>query len=109
MTWMVLLAVACSGDDKDDSGADGNGGGDSVEARILGLTADATAGEPIFQTNCATCHATDGSGSVGPDIRNTSRDVIVDASVNGRDGMAAFLGNLTEQEIADLSLYAEGL
>jgi outer membrane protein assembly factor BamB/mono/diheme cytochrome c family protein len=45
----VTLGVACSGDDDD---------GDPAAA----------AGEQVYRASCATCHAVDGSGAVGPAI-----------------------------------------
>ncbi len=54
---VVPLSVACSADD---------GAGDRVPGRWY-TSAQVAAGEPLYQTNCAVCHGSDGSAT--PDWR----------------------------------------
>lgn len=64
---LALVLAACGGDD---SGDGGDGGGDSgVE-----LEGDATAGEDIFASTCATCHGPDATGieGLGKDLHNNA-------------------------------------
>lgn len=73
-------------------GSDGNGGG-------------AADGESIFASaGCAGCHtlaAAGASGTVGPNLDETkpSRELALDRITNGRGGMPAFGGQLSDEEI----------
>ena len=75
---------------------------------ILALTGAAGFGETVYQTNCAACHAADGTGGVGADLTvrvpATDDAVVVDIVLTGTTGMPAF-GNLSDQAIADLLAY----
>jgi mono/diheme cytochrome c family protein len=90
---MAMFLMAC-GDD--------TGGGSDVDA-ILALTGDATAGEAIYADNCAGCHAADGSGGTGPNLKGEDDlEEAVAVILSGEDSMPAFGDTLTDQEIADL-------
>jgi mono/diheme cytochrome c family protein len=71
---------------------------------------DAAGGKALFAANCAGCHTladAGASGEVGPNLDDTqpARDLVLDRVTNGRGGMPAFKGKLTEQEIAELAGY----
>lgn len=84
---------------------------------LLGLIPNASAkdlatGEAIFNSNCAMCHGTDGSGGRGPNLRgmlrhgNSNADIskVVRLGVPGT-GMPKF--NLEEDEMQSLVLYIQ--
>ncbi|MCB9685365.1 MAG: cytochrome c [Alphaproteobacteria bacterium] len=96
MVAALALLVGCGGDD---------GGGSRVDD-IMALTGDAAAGESVFASNCAVCHGADGTGGTGPDITGESEaDEVAGYVLDGADGMTAFDGVLSDQEIADVVAY----
>jgi mono/diheme cytochrome c family protein len=75
---------------------------------------DATAGKAVFTgaSGCAGCHtlaAAEAEGTVGPNLDEAKpeHDLIVDRVTNGRGGMPAFKGRLSESEIADVAAFVE--
>jgi mono/diheme cytochrome c family protein len=73
---------------------------------------DPVAGKQVFlgSSACGTCHTladAGTSGTVGPNLDDTqpSFELAVDRVTNGQGGMPAFSGQLSEQEIADVSAY----
>ncbi len=72
---------------------------------------DAEAGSSVFASSgCGSCHtleAAGSSGSVGPNLDEASPDFETAFTTvkNGRGGMPAFEGQLTEQQIADVAQY----
>jgi alcohol dehydrogenase (cytochrome c) len=73
-------------------------------------TGDATAGKAVFSDNCAGCHGALGTGgNGGPDLTAipSAKDkaAVVKQVTNGGGGMPAFKGQLTEQQIQDVSAY----
>ena len=66
---------------------------------------DPTAGAPVYDDNCTVCHASDGSGGSGPDIRSVGTDEIVETVKNGKEEMPEFGSVLSEQDIADIAAY----
>jgi len=57
-------------------------------------------GAALYATNCAGCHATDGSGGIGPDVRGTTATAIQTAIDTNAGGMgSAALQALTQEEI----------
>ena len=111
---LPLLAVACGGGD--DKSATPETVVGSVPAETSGDTTggrgegDAAAGEAVFKDNCATCHtlsAAGASGTVGPNLDDVKPDAeTVKTQVeNGGGAMPAFKGQLTDQQIADVSAY----
>src|SRR5690349_15713603 len=68
----------------------------------------ASAGAEIYASNCATCHATDGSGGQGPAIGDGQAEAkyteaeMIDLVTDGRDAMPAWKGTLTDVEIAQV-------
>ena len=107
---LPLLAVACGGKDKTTAPQSVVG---SVPAETTGSgggTGDAAAGEAVFKDNCATCHtlsAAGASGAVGPNLDDLKPDAqrVQTQVENGGSAMPAFKGQLTEQQIADVSAY----
>ena len=73
-------------------------------------TGDAAAGKTVFSDNCAGCHGALGTGgNGGPDLTTipSAKDKakVVKQVTNGGGGMPAFKGQLTEQQIQDVSAY----
>jgi mono/diheme cytochrome c family protein len=75
-------------------------------------TAGAGAGSTIYRDNCAACHGSEGSGGVGPalgggavveSIPDPADQVVV--ITDGRNGMPAFGGRLTPEEIRTVTDY----
>lgn len=76
---------------------------------ILGLPGDTAAGETVYADNCAVCHAADGSGSIGPAIAGSAAEEVVSTALVGvGDEMPAF-DTLSDQDLADLAAFVEGL
>lgn len=75
-----------------------------------GAEGAAAAGEEVFSANgCGACHtlaAAGASGSVGPNLDETTPDaaLVVDRVTNGKGGMPPF-PDLTEQQVADVAAY----
>ncbi len=81
---------------------------------------DSAAASATFRTKCAMCHGQDGAGSaVGksmnvPDLRSPVVQKMPDAELaqvisNGKGGMPAFKGSLSEDEIHALVTYIRSL
>jgi cytochrome c5 len=82
-----------------DTGGGGGGGG-----------GDAAAGEEIFVANCGSCHtltAAGTSGTVGPNLDDSSFDqgAVEDQVAQGGGGMPAFEGQLSEEEIQNVAAF----
>jgi mono/diheme cytochrome c family protein len=97
-----VLLVACVACD------DGSAASDEVNA-VLDLTGDATAGADVFAGSCgaSTCHAADGSGGDGVDLREHvpehSDEQLVELMIHGEGEMPAT--GLSAQETADVLAY----
>jgi cytochrome c5 len=88
-----------TGQQGDNGGGGGGGGG-----------GDAAAGEEIFVANCGSCHtltAAGTSGTIGPNLDDSSFDqgAVEDQVANGGGGMPAFEGQLSEEEIQNVSAF----
>ena len=75
-------------------------------------TGGAVAGDAVFAANCASCHGSDGTGGVGPALADGAVvEAFPDAAdqvvviTEGRDGMPAFGGRLTAEEIQAVTDY----
>ena len=69
-------------------------------------------GLDMFVVHCATCHAADGSGGLGPDLRDfdLSLNEVISRIYGGHaDGMPAFEGELTGLEVQELARYVTTL
>ena len=94
---------------------------DLVDASTVELLTDASdlsAGETIFNTNCAVCHKTDGGGSIGPNLTDSYwilgggiKNIFNTISEGGRDGkgMVAWKTSLKPGEIAQVASYVMGM
>jgi mono/diheme cytochrome c family protein len=84
-----------------DTGGGGGGGGEG----------DAAAGKDVYASaGCGSCHTfadAGSSGTVGPDLDQSSIDFdgAVQQVTNGGGGMPPFSGQLSEQQIADVAAY----
>ena len=82
------------------------------EEQILALEGDSAAGSALYDSECAACHATDGTGveELGPDIRGVSAaDVVGSILEPPTTLMSQYAAALDDQEIADVAAYAESL
>ena len=108
---LPLLAVACGGsEDKSATPETQIGSVPAADTSGGGGEGDAAAGEAVFKENCATCHtlsAAGATGTVGPNLDDVKPDEAkVKSQVeNGGGAMPAFKGQLSDQEIADVSAY----
>jgi cytochrome c551 len=103
---VALVAVAACGGDDD--------GGDTTPAETPAATTpadgDGADGAAVFAANCSTCHAENGSGGIGPDLRGEDDVAGIETRVrNGAEGMPAFEGQLSDEEISAVSEYVTTL
>jgi ubiquinol-cytochrome c reductase cytochrome c subunit len=78
--------------------------------------ADQSAGNALFSLNCAACHTIEGSGDAlafgtnAPSIvnKNITAQQVVEAIRTGPANMPRFSGNLTDQQVADITSYVTG-
>jgi mono/diheme cytochrome c family protein len=85
-----------------------DGGGEDGGGEAAG---DPSAGEGVFASSgCGSCHtmeAAGSSGQVGPNLDETQPDaeLVEDRVRNGAGAMPAFEGQLSDEEIADVTAY----
>jgi len=69
--------------------------------------------QTIYKSNCLSCHGTNMEGGVGPNLTKVgsklSADQISTLITNGRGGMPAFKGRLSDADIKGLTDYLAGL
>lgn len=103
------------------TGGEATGGGETTGGETTGAgetggeeeggSGDAEAGESVFASaGCGSCHtleAAGASGQVGPNLDESRPDAaLVEERVrNGAGAMPAFEGQLSDQEIADVTAY----
>ena len=85
---LALVLAACGGDSEP-----GGGGG------------EASQGETVYSANCARCHGPDGEGGDGAVEANLTIEEHTEVVTNGRNGMPAWEGQLTPEEIDAVVLY----
>jgi len=92
----ALVLSACGGDSEPSGG-----GGD-----------EASAGQSVYEDNCARCHGPDGEGGVGPQLGDGAvaenfPDIADQITVirEGRNGMPAWEDSLTPEEIEAVATY----
>lgn len=107
LTTFAFAAVACGGNNTSEPAPAPENGGQAPEGATGG---DATNDEAmtLYNANCMACHATDlGGGGNFPSLQNVGSKYdasqIAGIITNGRNGMPAFQGKLTEDEINVLS------
>jgi mono/diheme cytochrome c family protein len=86
-----------------DTGQQGDDGGGAGEG-------DLAAGEEIFVANCGSCHtltAAGTSGTVGPNLDDSSFDqgAVEEQVAQGGGGMPAFEGQLSEEQIQQVAAF----
>ncbi len=89
------------------------GGGDTGGGGAGGGGAAAADGKAVFTERCGSCHtlsAAGTSGAVGPNLDGVGLDAgAIEAIVTeGRGGMPAFGGDLSEEEIAAVAEFVAG-
>ena len=106
--------VACGGDDNGDAAdttTTEETTTETTETTTTGGTSDA--GREVFVANCGSCHTLEDagtSGSIGPALDGIGlSEADIEAQVrNGGGGMPAFEGDLSDDEIAQVSAYVAG-
>lgn len=114
----ALFAVACGGTTDDAADVEET---DTTEAPVEETTTEAPVeetvpagpvdGETIFESNCARCHGSDGTGGRGPSLVGIATEQPDTAGgiaqvENGGGGMPAFANTLTAEEIEAAVDYA---
>jgi cytochrome c553 len=76
-------------------------------------TAAIASGKTKYDSTCVVCHSEDGSGGIGPDLRLLSMDFIKNklmvSKASGTGTMGNVAKNLSDEEIENLSFFAETL
>jgi len=111
----VTQHVAGGGSGGNGGSGGGNGGGIGGGAK-LAVTAPFNCGtlassgnaaddgrRAYIRLNCVSCHGQDGSGGMGPNIKDGGDDVA--EAVNGEGAMPSFAGFLCPNDVADLQAY----
>jgi mono/diheme cytochrome c family protein len=85
-------------------------GGETTGGETTGGEGSTAAGEAVFTENCAACHtleAAGASGNVGPNLDESQPDAeLVEERVrNGGGGMPAFEGQLSDEQIEEVTAY----
>lgn len=81
-----------------------------AEASLITLLPPAEMGQALYESNCAPCHGSGGSGGLGPGLRPNpfiearSNEELIAFLLAGRDGTAmdGFQDILTEEELANI-------
>jgi mono/diheme cytochrome c family protein len=93
-----------------DGGGGGGGGGGEQQQEEAPAAVD---GKAVFSDNCGSCHtlsAAGTSGTTGPNLDDVSLDAgAIEGIVrDGRGGMPALGGNLSDDEIAAVAAFVAG-
>jgi mono/diheme cytochrome c family protein len=88
-------------------------GSDPAVSAIMSLTADPTAGQTVFQTNCQSCHGADASSGtarkpMAAEVKSNTQGA-ASTVLSGEDAMPSFAGTLSNQQIADVLGYIKSL
>lgn len=120
----VKLAVQKSADERSGKGAAAVAQHKPAKSpeeyeKLLASTSDFSAGEKIWGERCGACHRADGGGmpGLGPNMTDDcylhggSTHDIVNTILNGIPGkaMVSFKGQLTDEQIEQVALYARSL
>jgi ubiquinol-cytochrome c reductase cytochrome c subunit len=78
--------------------------------------ANQSVGQDLFSLNCAACHTIEGSGdslafgtnAPSLQVKNITSQQVVEAMRTGPANMPRFSGNLTDQQVADITSYVTG-
>jgi mono/diheme cytochrome c family protein len=101
----AAVAAARDGGAADQGGGEADQGGDEA--------APAADGKAVFTDNCGSCHtlsAAGTSGTTGPNLDDVSLDAGAIEGVvrDGKGGMPALGGNLSDDEIAAVAAFVAG-
>jgi len=108
---LVFAAAGCGGETVSASPETVEGTLPTTTATTPSTEGDPIAGKEIFASgSCGACHAladAGATGTVGPslDVSKPSLELTIDRVTNGKGGMPAFKGQLSEQDIADVAAY----
>ena len=108
---LLGLAAGCGGNDDEGAATTETTATETTTETTGAAQGDPVAGKEIFATaGCGGCHTLEeagSSGSVGPklDGRNVSFERVKEQVENGGGPMPAFAGQLTDQQIADVSAF----
>ncbi len=77
---------------------------------------DQSLGQDLFSLNCAACHTIEGAGdslafgtnAPSLQVKNITAQQVVEAMRTGPANMPRFSGNLTDQQVADITSYVTG-
>ncbi|MCE5169019.1 cytochrome c [Paenibacillus profundus] len=104
---LVLGLTACgskTNTDKEQSQKENQG---QTQGQTPGQTTTNVDVEAVYKQNCLACHASDLSGQVGPNLQKVGAkrtpEEISNIIHNGGNGMTAFKGVLSEDEIKALT------
>jgi cytochrome c5 len=111
----MLAAVEVFGEAHESEGGEEHTESGATDTGEVGDTgggggADLAAGEEIFVANCGSCHtltAAGTTGTVGPNLDDTSFDqgAVEEQVLQGGGGMPAFEGQLSEEEIQNVATF----
>lgn len=89
---------------------------DETSATIMLDAADLDQGKVLFETNCATCHQSDGSGKIGPNLTDKAwiygydiKDLFKTVKVGTTNGMPEHASKLTPTQIQQVTSYVLSL
>lgn len=120
----VKLAVQKTADERSGKGAAATAQykpakSEEEYAKLFASTTDFSAGEKIWGERCGACHRADGGGmaGLGPNMTDDcylhggSTHALINTILNGVPGkaMVSFKGQLTDEEIEQVALYARSL
>ena len=88
----MLLLLACAG------------------ANVSASSGDTSSGAALYAANCSSCHGSSAQGGAGPALAGISDSTgVVDTILAGTEGMPAFGGQLSDQDISDILAYLGSL
>lgn len=104
----AMMVTACGGGNKTSEPAPAPSGNEAPAGNEGETGGNATEATSLYNANCMACHATDLSGGGSfPNLQKVGSKYdasqIAGIITNGRNGMPAFQGKLTDAEITTLS------
>ncbi|QKS46585.1 cytochrome c [Paenibacillus cellulosilyticus] len=105
---LALSLSACGGNKEETNNGETTGNNETTgNTNTSGGTVDAAAAETVYKANCISCHATDLSGGVGPNLQKVGGKLsVADITTRideGGGGMPAFKGTISDTDIANLA------
>ena len=107
---VALGTAACGGDDEEAEDETTTEETTTEETTTDGGDDALAAGRTVFVESCGSCHTLSDAGttgSIGPNLdeASLSADQVEEQVRNGGGGMPAFEGDLTDEQIQDVSAY----